>query len=379
MRRLCLLVIGAGLLAGCGSGEELVKPTPLKPIDATVQVSRLWDKGFPYSVPDRFAVVKPVLANQVIYVADPHGHVAAFAAADGKRLWRADLKLPISGGLGYGGGMLLGGTITGEVFAVNPSDGTLLWRHQVSSEVLSTPAAASGLVVVRSLDDHVFALSTDDGSQRWVFKGETPPLTLHGSSGPVIVGDKAVVGLSDGSLVALGLFDGRLLWQTQIAEPKGRSELEHMVDIDAPPVVVGDVVYALAYQGSAAAVDLQTGRELWNRAFSAYRAFRAAGQDLFAVDAHGIVWALDRDSGATVWKQDKLAERGVTAPTVTDHYVVVGDYQGYLHWLSRDNGKLVGRYQGDSGGIAAPPLSHGAVVYAIDNGGALEALSTGAP
>lgn len=370
------LVLPLALLVGCGSGDALVKPTPLKPLTNPLQVGVLWDTGVAYAAPDRFAAIKPVLADQVIYVADPEGRVAAYSATNGKRLWRVDLKLKISGGLGYGGGMLVGGTITGVAFAINAKDGALLWRRQVSSEVLSPPAVASGLVLVHALDDHVLALDADDGTPRWIFKGETPPLTLHGSSAPVIAGERVMVGMADGSLVALGLFDGRLLWQTQIAEPQGRSELEHMVDIDSTPVVVDDQVYAIAYQGAVAALDIQTGRELWSRKFSAYRGFSAAGRNLFAVDAHGVVWALDRQSGATVWKQDKLADRAVTAPVVAGGYVVVGDYQGYLHWLSIDNGAFAARHQVDDA-IAAPPLSHDDRVYAVGSGGVLEALTVG--
>jgi outer membrane protein assembly factor BamB len=372
--RVAVVVLLVALTVGCGSASDTVKPTPLTPIDSAFYISSVWSRGVSFSVPDHFAVLKPVLADHIIYVADPKGQIAALSAGKGNVKWRRDIKVQLTGGLSYGAGMLLAGTAAGEVLAMQASDGRLLWRRQVSSEVLAAPTVSGGMVLVRAVDDQVFGLDAQDGKQRWVFKRSTPALTLHGTSAPAVSGDKVFVGLADGALVALGLYDGRLLWETQIAEPKGRSELEHMVDIDSDPVVVDDTVYTVAYQGHAAAVDVQSGRELWTRDFSAYIGLRTTGDRLFAVNEQGDIWALDRGTGATVWKQDKLAYRRVTAPAVLDGDLIVADFEGYLHWLDADTGRIVGRYRVDDKGVTAPPFTDGSLVYALSDGGRLVAL-----
>lgn len=362
------------LITGCGSASEAVKPTPLKPIESTLNIAPAWSKGFSFKPPDPFAVLYPVVGGNRIYLADPKGYVLAVSAESGRRIWRRDIKKPISGGLGFGGGYLYGGTTSGEVFALNAEDGSIVWRRQVSSEVLSPPRAASGILVVRALDDQVYGFDARDGEQRWLFKRETPALTLHGTSAPVLTDDKAIIGLADGKLVAVGLFDGRLLWETRIAEPKGRSELEHMVDIDSDPLIIDDEAYAVTYQGRAADVDLQTGRQLWSREFSAYLPFALSGDELFIVDDHGNIWALDRRTGATLWKQDKLSNRRVTSPAVFGDYVVVGDFEGYVHWLDVRTGRIVGRYRVGDKAVTVPPFVGNDLVYVLDDDGRVSAL-----
>ena len=373
--RIIFVLMLVSVIVGCGSGADTVKPTPLTPIQTSaVDVSSAWTRSVPYSVPDHFAAIKPALTDHMIYLADPDGRITALSSDKDEIVWRRRMKARITGGLKYGAGMLLAGTTSGEVLALQASDGALLWRRQVSSEVLSSPAIAGGIVVVRALDDTVFGLDAHSGEQRWVYKRNTPPLSLHGASMPIISGDKAIIGLADGALVALGLYDGQLIWETQIAEPKGRSELEHLVDIDADPVVVDGTVYTVTYQGHAAAVDIQTGRQLWSRNFSAYEDLKAAGDDLFVVDDKGNIWALDRATGATLWKQDKLTYRRISAPAIIDGYLVVGDFEGYVHWLDIASGFIVGRYRVGDEGVTVSPFSDGTHVYVLTDDGKLVAL-----
>ncbi len=374
MRILLVVLLGA-LIVGCGSGADVVKPTPLTPIQTSlVDFSSEWERGVSYSVPDHFAAIKPAVVDHMIYVADPDGQITAISSDKDKIMWRRHVKAHITGGLKVGAGMLLAGTTSGEVLALRSSDGAVLWRRQVSSEVLSSPAISGGIVVVRALDDTVFGLDANSGEQRWIYKRNTPPLSLHGASSPVISGEKVIIGLADGALVALGLYDGQLIWETQIAEPKGRSELEHIVDIDADPVVMDGTVYAVTYQGHAAAVDIQTGRQLWSRDFSAYLNLKVAGEDLFVVDDKDNIWALDRDTGATLWKQDKLAYRRISAPAIVDGYLIVGDFEGYVHWLDITSGFIVGRYRVGDEGVTVSPFSDGSHIDVLTDGGKLVAL-----
>lgn len=378
MRYVAVLVLLASLITGCGSSSEAVKPTPLQPIEPAIDISRVWYRGFDFTLAEPPAVLTPATAGKQIYIAEPTGRIFALAAKTGKLLWRHRIDGTISSGLGLGEGLILGGTVDGEVFAVQADDGTLVWRRRVASEVLAAPSLGSGIVVARTVDDQLTGLDAADGREIWRFERKVPALTLRGTSSPVIADDKVLVGLANGGLVALGLFDGRLIWETQISEPEGRSELERMVDVDADPVVVGDVVYAVAYQGRLAAIELGSGRLLWTREFSSYKDLAVRGDILFVVDERGNLWALDRHSGASLWKQDKFIGRRITSPATLGDYVVVGDFEGYVHWLDNDTGRILGRYLADSQGITMPLIALGSRIYVIGNSGLMKAFKADA-
>jgi outer membrane protein assembly factor BamB len=318
--------------------------------------------------------VRSVVVDGKLVVADGLDWLHVYDARSGKLRWELRTGLAVTGGIGVTGEALLVGTRRGQVVAYALQDGHVMWRASVSSEVLAPPAVADGVAVVRSGDGKLFGLNALDGKQLWMFERSVPTLSLHGTGSAVIADDEVFAGLANGKLVALNLRDGSLLWEVAVATPQGRSELERMVDVDADPLVMGDTVYAVAYQGRVVALERSSGRELWARDMSSFHNMSADEHALYVSDDQGRVWAFDRSSGAALWKQEKLRKRSVSAPVLFGNYLVVADFQGYLHWLARDDGRLVGRYHVDDAGLVNAPYPVAKLLYVLGRDGVVVAL-----
>jgi outer membrane protein assembly factor BamB len=266
------------------------------------------------------------------------------------------------------------GTRDGELIALGESDGSTRWVSQLTSEVLSVPQAASGVVVVHTIDGKVFGLEATTGNERWRYEREVPVLTLRGSGSPVLEGGVAFLGMSGGKLVALRIDNGGLLWDVSITVPTGRSELERLADIDGDPLVFGGGVFVATYQGEVAAVEERSGRLAWRRKLSAYSGLATDGRGLYVSDEEGIVWALDVRSGSAAWSQDALKFRRPSDAVVHGPYVVVGDFEGYVHWIDRSNGELAARER-----VGSDPITQGirvvdGVLYVLGDGGDMAAF-----
>jgi outer membrane protein assembly factor BamB len=311
-----------------------------------------------------------------VYVANREGYIKALNSSNGKVIWSVEKEgLEISGGPGAGEGLVLVGTSNGEVLALSEQDGSEVWRSRVSSEVLSVPKAALGMVVVHTMDGKLYALNVSDGKVAWMYDRSIPVLTLHGNSSPVISGSKVFCGFASGKLIAFDIESGQQYWEATIAVPTGRSELERIVDIDGDPVVQGGMVYVATYQGQLAAVDQRTGEVAWRRKFSSYAGLGADHEYLYVADDVDNVWAIDPNNSSSMWKQDKLNNRKLSAPAVLGRYIVVGDFEGYLHWLSPEDGRMLARSRVGSSPISTPPVIDGSVAYVLGDGGELAAVT----
>lgn len=393
--RLFLLAVAAPLLAACSSGPSrlaLDPPAELTAFKSALAVEARWARQLGKGVDKHFIALTPLVERDRIYAADRKGRVEAFELESAARVWRADLDTAINGGPGDGGDLLLLGG-DAEVIALDKRDGQVRWRAPVSSEVLAAPRRSGNVVVARSVDGALFGLDASDGRRLWRYSQPVPLLSLRGVGEPQIEGSIVVAGFDSGRLAAVSLQDGRPLWETALAIPRGRTELERMVDVDARLVVRDGVVYAAGYQGRIAALTLDSGRLLWTRDFSTWSGLAVAGRDLYVTDAEGNLWALARSNGGTLWRQNALRGRSLSAPAVQGGAVVVADFEGYVHWLSREEGSLLARvrvedwealypvpsyypgngYQEDRAVLAAPQVldDH---VYAMDKRGTLNAL-----
>ena len=299
-------------------------------------------------------VFTPALSGDSVYAAGNRGDLLKINATTGKTLWRVDTKAPLSGGVGVGENMVLVGTSKGSVLAYD-IEGKSLWQSKVSSEVLSAPQAAGEFVVVRSGDSRIFGLDARDGSRRWEYQTTPPPLTLRSNPGVIIVEGFVMAGMPAGKLVVLNLTNGGLVWETVVAAPKGDNELERITDIAGPPLVETGRVCAATFQGRAACYETQKGGQLWARPASSVGSLAADDLSVYLSEDNGSVVALDRNSGASVWKQGKLSYRNLSAPLATKDYVVVGDFEGQVHFLKFEDGSFAARIATDGGGIAAAP------------------------
>jgi len=362
-------------LFGCSHQEKVeTPPAPLVEFTPTVTVDALWDVSAGGSSDQNQLKLTPAMSQDLLFTPTPKGLIRAFNLSDGKEVWEQKLDVSVSGGLSAEEGLVFLGGSDGEVVALAQTDGSQRWQTKVSSQILAPPHAHAGIVVVRTLDGKLFGLDRETGARLWVYERSVPILTLHGTSSPVIVEDIVIAGFDNGKLVGVELQSGKLLWEANVAMPHGRTELERMVDIDADPKIVDEIVYATSFQGRSLAMQLKTGRLLWEREVSSYSGLAVDDQAVYVSDDQSDLWALDRLSGASLWKQTALHLRGITAPAIISDYLVVGDNEGYLHWMRRSDGHFVTRYGTGNNNFLVPPLVVGNVVIAYATSGRIFAL-----
>jgi outer membrane protein assembly factor BamB len=376
VKRVFWFVAIATLLAGCNSlgKSNREPPTALKPIKASVEIKKLWSTPIARAT-DPFSRMTVALGPDRVYAGDAKGVVRAWNASTGKVLWETKLSLPLSGATGLGDGLVLVGSSSGVVAALEEKTGAVRWRKSISSEVVSKPVAAAGIVVVQAVDGTVTGLSAAEGSEKWRFHQTVPALSLRGTSHPVIIDNRIVAsGFANGTLVLLDLKSGRMLHRFVVSEPRGRTELERLVDVDGTPLVSSGQLFAGSYQGSVVAIDARSGHLQWSQNISSFLPLDDSGDILVVVDEHDTVRGLRTDSGAEAWSQKGLMNRQLCAPTIVDDDIVVGDGQGYIHVLSLGSGDLVGRWKLGSGSIESVNAGPSGVLYVRTRNGSLAAL-----
>lgn len=397
MRRL-VPVLTALLLAGCGGGPALEvgdTPAELQPIEQPdLAVQGLWAAEL-NRTGRHYLRLRPVAGDERVFAVDHTGHVYGYRAEDGDELWQTRVADRVSGGLGDGGELLLMGG-DAEVMAVAKADGSVRWRAEVSSEVLAPPVRSGEVVVVRTIDGGVYGLAAGDGRQLWEHHQEAPLLTLRGNSAPAVADGTVVIGGDNGRLVALDLDSGEKRWEQAVSVPRGRTDLERMADVDGRIVIRDHVVYAASYQGRLVAIALDEGSLLWTRDLASYTGVTAGGGALFVVDDHADLWAVSARNGASLWRQTALHGRRLSVPAVQGDYLVVGDLEGYLHWLEGADGHLAARARlqdreeffpvedsekgadenpyPENRSLLAAPVVVGDRVYALDQRGVLNAF-----
>lgn len=372
------LLIAAAALGGCGVGKALQKAggwmgeeeslPPLPQLEPAISIETLWSERVGQGAEEFYLKLTPVVDESSVFVADRRGDVARINIENGRTVWNSEIDRLISAGPGLGDGQLYLGTTEGAVVALSAEAGQQRWSARVSSEVLAAPRYSQGVVVVRTGDGKLFGLESASGKRLWVYDRTEPTLTLRGASTPVLSETLVLAGFDSGHLVALDLRTGKLIWDARVVLPSGRSDLERMVDIDSEPQLYQGVAYVAAYQGKLAAIDSESGQILWTRDLSSYAGMGLGEQELYVTGSDSAVWALDRYSGDTVWKQEALKGRLSTAPTSLGPYLAIGDQEGYVHWLSRSDGQLLAFVRVDKSRILAPPVAvNGAViVYSAD-------------
>ncbi|NJO16820.1 MAG: outer membrane protein assembly factor BamB [Thioploca sp.] len=374
---LLLFFLGVGL-SSCGifgGKDNSEPPAPLVKFSPTLTLKTVWTARTGSNVSQDYLRIGPTFYNEQLLMTSPQGQVQALNFKDGSRIWTQKLGIPISSSAGIGENLILVGSHKGDVVALSATDGKEIWRTSVSSEVLVPPQISQGVVVVRTADGKLFGLTSKNGKQLWVYeRSMVPLLTLRGTSTPLVVNDLIIAGFDNGKLAALELHTGKVLWEAPIAVPSGRTELERMVDIDADPLLANKVIYVSSYQGHTVAIDLLQGKLLWERDIFSYVGLDIEANALYVTDTKSHIWALDRNNGASLWKQTQLQARGLTAPVSIGDYLVVGDKEGYLHWLQRDSGKFAARYRLSRSRILVPPLVVGDSLVACDSRGRLVVL-----
>lgn len=358
-----LLVMLAGCFGGKLTGKEPAELRDFKP-GASMQVR--WDRNVGEG---ENTALQPAITRDAVYVANADGDLFRLDPVSGKKVWKIDSGFKISGAVGAGEGLVVVGGLKSELAAFDEG-GKLRWMTKLTSEVLSAPQIAEGMVVVRSSDGRITALSAQDGKRQWVYERSTPTLIVRTHAGVVIQRGVVFAGFAAGKLAAINLTNGAVIWESAVSQPRGNTELERISDITSLPAVDGEMVCAIAFQGRLACFDIKQGAMLWSRDLSSDKGLALEHKYLYVSDAEGTVLALDKASGSTVWKNDQLFMRQVSAPRVMEQYVLVGDFKGYLHALSREDGGLVARIKTDGSPILFAPavLGKGLLLQTRDGG-----------
>ncbi|QSE73809.1 outer membrane protein assembly factor BamB [Aeromonas media] len=386
-KKMALGVAVSLALQGCSlfsSEEDLTPMAPLPVVESAFSADTKWSSSVGDGIGDFYSQLQPVVEEDHIYAAARDGDVTAFDRNSGETLWSVDLAdLPInadkrsarlSGGLVSRYGKLFLGSENGVVYALNEANGEVLWQTTVPGEVVASPAVEDGRVVVLTTSGRLMALDTDEGKLQWTLSEEQPPLTLRSASTPVITNGAVLYGRADGKVGIALLSNGQPVRQSKVADPRGATELDRMVDVDASPLIAGDELYAIAYNGQLMARKLMTGDEVWKRKYSGYRDLAMTGNAIVLTDSRSHLFAVDRRNGLELWSNTQLENRTVTAPVVLGDYVVVGDVEGYLYWLDRTDGSIKAMQQLDSSGLYAAPLVDGDTLYVQSRGGKLYAI-----
>lgn len=319
------------------------------------------------------AVFSPAVVGNAVFVANQKG--VLYRIEEGRIAWKIDVGQSLSAGVGADASMVVVGTAKGGVLAFAADTGKPLWQAQVSSEILAAPAVSSEGVAVRSGDNRVFLFDADNGTRRWMYERPMPSLAVRSTGSPVFADRYLFAGFPGGKLIALSLQNGAPVWEGAVAQPKGTTELDRVADVVAPPAIDGTQICAVAFQGKLACFDMgQGGTLVWSRDISSARGLALDGRYLFVTDDEGVVYGLDRLSGSSLWKQDKLRYRGVTAPAVRGSLLAVGDREGYVHFLSREEGAFVDRVKTDSTPVLAKPTLVGDRVLTQSTGGDVRAI-----
>ncbi|WP_088332461.1 outer membrane protein assembly factor BamB [Lacimicrobium sp. SS2-24] len=296
------------------------------------------------------------------------------------RLWQSGEAAKISGGLTASYEKLYFGTEHGHVFALDINTGEVIWHKDVKGEVLAKPAVEEGMVVVNTGSGLMLGLDAESGEEQWRYESEVPPLSLRGIATPTISSGGAMVGTASGKMAIVIMDNGQVAWEQTISSPSGATELDRIVDIDVEPLVLGGVIYIVSFDGTLAALELRSGRVIWKREYRSYRRITLDGNNLYVVDTNSVVYALDRRNGVELWSQNTLRGRVLTSAAPVSSYIVVGDKYGFLHWLNQSDGKIVARLAvGDDDideGVYVEPVVQGQRLFAVTRDGQLKAIDT---
>ena len=374
---LAMTLGGCNWLKGLGKKDNVEPPTPLVAFTSTANVQKLWSGSAGDGSGKSGARMSPAVVGDRVYVASVNGDVQALDAASGRRLWSTTVKkVAWSGGPAANSAMVVVGALNGQVRAFSATDGSELWQVQLSSEIISAPAIGSGVIAVRCQDGRLYGLDPADGSRRWVYEQTVPVLSLRGNSSPLIGNDLVFDGFDTGRLIAVRESDGAPAWTQVLATGEGRTEVERLADSDGQMVLDNGEIFATGYHGQVAAFYADSGRSAWSRDLSSFAGLAVGGTAVVVSDADGNVWAFDRQSGANLWKQQGLLHRWLSPPAIVGNYAVVGDLEGYVHWLNLADGSFAARQRLGKKAIESAPVVSGDVVFVESASGNLAAFRT---
>jgi len=363
-------------LAGCssfGKNDKEQEPAPLPDFKAERSFDKVWSHGIGDGQGKLYNRLVPAIEGDTIVAAAANGKVEAYQRLTGRSLWDADVDKPLSGGVGIGCGLVFVGADDGHLYALNLSDGKRAWKAQMEGQVLAAPQCDADTVAVLTFNGHVVGLDAKTGAKRWNYVSTNPVLTLRSSSSPLVYQGAVIAGFANGKVAALDLDSGKPLWDARVSSSQGSSEIERQVDVSGDLLLSDNVLFAVAYQGRIAALDVHSGRRLWERNASSYVGLSEGFNNVYVAGANGTITAFDKNDQGVRWEQTALARRNLSGSATYSNYVAVGDFEGYVHLLSQVDGHFVARERVDSDGVRVAPLVVDDMIYVYGNSGKLAA------
>ena len=377
MRLLFSLALASLLVAaGCSKDKDVEPPAKLVDFPAKLPVKTLWSDGVgggKKQLKLRLGL-GPAIDNGLVFAANHKGEVLAVSLQDGHHVWEKKLKMPLSAGPAAAFGMVVIGSSKGGIAALEGATGKELWRTHVNSELLSAPAIGENVVVFRAVDGHLHGLNAKTGKEMWSVEQAVPRLSLRGTAIPIISKEVAISGFDNGKVMAVSLTTGDTLWDTTLASPHGRTELDRLVDIDSAVRVVGDNVFATGFQGRTAMLALDSGQLWWSHDMSSYRGLAVDEDNIYVTESDGTVVAMRQRDGSELWRNDKIKRRALSAPVVTSTAVAIADFQGYVHWLDKNTGELVARTRTSKKRVSNPLVGADDTIVVMTDAGTLTAF-----
>ena len=381
--------LSMALLSACSSSDSIEEPiAELQEINATVFPEISWQAQVGDGVGEYYSQLQPTVRYGKIFAADRDGVIEAFDEKTGEQVWERDFSeafrdgvlaknkgARLAGGLTAARNKLFVGSESGVLAAIDAETGELAWHAQSKGELLSAPTVAEDIVVVNTGSGLLEAFNVDTGESLWRYEALMPSLTLRGTGSAAYEAGGFFVGTPDGKVAVIIKDNGQPAWEQAIYTPKGGNEFARMADVDMTPLIIGDTLYAVSYNGNLVAMELRTGRIMWSRKYSSFNDLASSGFSLFLVDDHGRIYSVDRRNGLEQWSNNELTNRSLTAPVVFNDYIVVGDYEGYLHFIDRSNGQIAGRIQIDSEGLSSAPVVADGKLYVQGRSGEVAAVT----
>lgn len=369
---------GCSLFGGDDEDESLL-PAELIEFTETVDVDQQWKASVGKGHEGLGIALNPTTDGETVYAASFNGNVIAINANNGRKIWKQSFDFSFTAGPTYKDGILVLGTNNGELINIDSMTGEILWTTTVSSEILAPVAIKDDQIFVRSVDGNLTAFLSNNGSLMWTANHRVPRLSLRGTTSPEVFANAVLSGFDDGKVSAYDLVDGSLLWETMLTPPGGRTEIEKINDIDAPMTIVGNELYVGSYQGALAALALESGDIIWLTEASIYAGMAVDEDAVFVSESDGSVMALSRFTGREIWKKDNLLNRYPSAPVIIGDSIIVGDLEGYLHWLDKESGETQQRISIGKDKISSVPLVMEDTVIVQTDGGNLVSVKTFIP
>lgn len=376
---LLILVTACSYIPWFGDDEEVViqlrEPVELFEFVPEARVQQTWQVSIGGNLEDTRILLHPHVYSDKIAFASTNGSLAVYESSSGRSVYSTNARDSVSAGVGGNDQILVLGTLDGEVVAINQSDGSQAWSSNIGSEVVAIAHTQGELAIIRTNDNHVFALSIRNGEKVWTVSQTSPALTLRGASVPVVKDGVVYAGMDNGKVIAISLDSGTVIWESRVSIPSGRSELDRLVDIDGQLAIDEQYIYAASYHGRVAAISRVNGRIVWARDIASSAGVSIDNTMVFVTDRDDNVWALEKDTGISVWKQEDLLYRQLSAPVVQADTILVGDLEGFIHVIAKQDGRLIGRSKLAKSSINTSPLSTNSTAYITDVDGRLAAYT----